>query len=336
MGQKDTITKNYMSDNGRFADVFNYIIYNGEPVIRQDMLRDVSPEELLVLETKENIIVTKDKMRDLEKVCIMKRDESIIYMLLGIENASEVHYAQPVRNFIGYADQVEKLSKENRKEKRLKSGAEFLSGIRKDDKIKAIITLTIYFGLNPWDGPKSLHDMLDVEDKRILRAVPNYKLNLIDPHEVEDTEKFISDFRYIAEFMKVAQDKDRMAELLKQKYDIYSNMDTDTAIVMKECGNMEIEIDEREKKTNMCAGIQGMIDDAVKEEHDRVCAGVQGMIDDAVKEEHDRMYQENMTRLLEDTIEYYTDGFIPLERALKKTGLSEKDFLKKVSEYTNR
>ena len=36
MGAADTITKAYMRENAVFADAFNYLIYDGEPVIEPE------------------------------------------------------------------------------------------------------------------------------------------------------------------------------------------------------------------------------------------------------------------------------------------------------------
>ena len=40
MGRKDTLTKEYMSQNDIFADVFNYLLYDGKPVIQPEHLVD--------------------------------------------------------------------------------------------------------------------------------------------------------------------------------------------------------------------------------------------------------------------------------------------------------
>ena len=121
MRKKDIATKKYMSDNVRFADVFNYAIYGGRQIIKHDMLKEISAEELLLMEGENGKLITRDRVRDLEKMCVIKKSGNIVYMLLGIENASNVHYAQPVRNglydFMGYADQVERKSKENRRKR---------------------------------------------------------------------------------------------------------------------------------------------------------------------------------------------------------------------------
>ena len=48
MGKVDTITKNYMSNNVVFADAFNYLMYDGNPVIRPEKLRELDTTEIAI------------------------------------------------------------------------------------------------------------------------------------------------------------------------------------------------------------------------------------------------------------------------------------------------
>ena len=137
-----------------------------------------------------------------------------------------------------------------------------MSGLKKEDKIAGIITLTVYFGDRPWDGPRSLHEMLSFDDKEILKLFPDYRINLIDPHEINNSEKFMSDFRYIIEFMKASGDKEKMNSLLNEKHNIYSNMERDAMVVIRECANINIKVEEKEERQDMCKAIDDMMNDA--------------------------------------------------------------------------
>ena len=55
---------------------------------------------------------------------------------------------------------------------------EFISGIRKTDRFLPVITLVLYYGEEDWDGPISLHDMLDVPET-IKKYINDYQLNII-------------------------------------------------------------------------------------------------------------------------------------------------------------
>ena len=72
----------------------------------------------------------------------------------------------------------------------------------------------------------------------------------------------MSDFRYIIEFMKASGDKEKMNSLLNEKHNIYSNMERDAMVVIRECANINIKIEEKEEKQDMCKAIDDMVKDA--------------------------------------------------------------------------
>lgn len=41
MGQKDTITKEYMKDADNFADAYNYFLYDGKKLIQPEQLQEM-------------------------------------------------------------------------------------------------------------------------------------------------------------------------------------------------------------------------------------------------------------------------------------------------------
>ena len=61
------VTKKYMSDNEKFADVFNYVLYDGCYVIRPEELTDCDTSQILIAENKVGGLTVKDKMRDIKK-----------------------------------------------------------------------------------------------------------------------------------------------------------------------------------------------------------------------------------------------------------------------------
>ncbi len=46
MGKVDTVTKAYMRKNNIFADAFNYLIYEGKPVVDLEQLRELDTTEI--------------------------------------------------------------------------------------------------------------------------------------------------------------------------------------------------------------------------------------------------------------------------------------------------
>ena len=166
MGRKDIITKEYMEDTEVFADVFNHMIYKGEKVIDPKNLKELDTANVIIPYGADGAEVPYQKYRDVFKILCAMEDENAVYLLLGVENQSNVHYAMPVKNMVydslEYAAQVQKAEashKKARKEKDPKEkkpdSAEFLSGFYREDRLIPIITVVVYFGADSWDAPKS-------------------------------------------------------------------------------------------------------------------------------------------------------------------------------------
>ena len=206
MGRIDTETKAFMSDPARFADAFNYLIFDGQPVIKPEALKPLDTTEIAI-PYGSNARVPEQKYRDVLKLVSIMKDDEAIYAVLGVENQAKIHYAMPVKDMLydalNYVRQVSEAKKTLEKGDAVTT-EEFLSGFRKEDRLLPVITLVIYFGSSEWDGPMSIHDMLSTKNKRLLDFVPDYRINLIAPTQVpdEDFEKFSTDFRDVMQFIK--------------------------------------------------------------------------------------------------------------------------------------
>lgn len=209
MGKQNTITKDYMSVPEHFADCFNYYLFNGEQIIKPADLKQLDATELAII-PEDSTDETVEKIRDLLKQCIVMQDYKATYLLLGIENQSDIHYALPVKNMnydaLNYGKQVSDIAKEHRKKKDITDSGEFLSGFTKEDKLKPIITLTIYFGAETWDAPRSLKEMFEEIDESIMKFVEDYKVHLIVPNEIQDFDKFATDFGKVMKYIAVSKE----------------------------------------------------------------------------------------------------------------------------------
>lgn len=88
-----------------------------------------------------------------------------------------------------FARQVTKAERSHSKEKGNKpSSGEFLGGFHKTDRLIPLVTLVIYWGPDRWDGPLTLREMYAATDDTIMQYVPDYKLNLISPEQMTDSE----------------------------------------------------------------------------------------------------------------------------------------------------
>ena len=99
MSDKDTITKEYMSQPKQFADLFNDYCYNGEEVIRPENLRELDTTSIVLPYGADGAVSPQQKDRDVLKM-LLKTDGKAAYCILGVENQSEIHTAMPVRNLL--------------------------------------------------------------------------------------------------------------------------------------------------------------------------------------------------------------------------------------------
>ena len=258
MGKKDTITKMYMSKPEYFADAFNYYLFDGNQTIQASDLCPVDPTELGIVFDDENKEIIQ-KVRDVLKQCIIMQDGRISYLLLGIENQSNIHYAMPVKNMIydalNYGQQVSEITKLHREKKDV-LGDEFLSGFSKADILKPVITLVIYFGVDTWDAPRSLKEMFGEVGEDILQFICDYKVNLLIPKEIKDFTKFKTDFGKAMKYISVSDDKNECKNIANKEQ--YRMINLETAQLLNECVGMEIIIKDREEKVDMCEAVKAI------------------------------------------------------------------------------
>ncbi len=268
LNNKDTYAKKYISDNKVFADAFNFLIYDGEEVIKPENLKPLDTSVLSVPFGDNNAQAPVQKIRDLLKLAEIKEDGENIYLILGVENQSEIHYAMPVRNMLydvlEYTRQVESTAKAHRETKDYKgvSTGEFLSGFYKDDKLIPVITLVIYFGVDEWMAPRSIYDMFEIKDKRVLSFVMDYRINLIAPYELDDekADKLHSNLKEVLLYIKNSNDKEKIRTLV-QNDKKYSRLERDAVNIINAFTNSKLKIDKSQEVVDMCKAIQDMIEE---------------------------------------------------------------------------
>ena len=269
MSIMDTQTKQYISRPNIFADAFNYLLYNGRQVIQPEALLPVDTTEI-AMPYGNGAKVPIQKYRDNMKIWAAMHDGKAVYVLLGSENQTKVHYAMPVKNMlydsINYAGQVEQARKSYKNFKydddgvRIKLTAEeFLSGFRKGDKLIPVITAVILFDPDNWNAPLSIHEMLDV-DEELLPFIPDYRINLIAPSKISDSDfssrdvtgKFHTGFGTLMQVIK-HQNEVGVADILRNA----PKVDVASADMIAEVANVKFEktIDKK-GEMDMCKGME--------------------------------------------------------------------------------
>ncbi len=263
MGRKDTVTKDYIKQNTIFADAFNYYIYGGQQRIMPKQLRELDAAETIVPYGADDAGEPEQVYRDVMKSMVAMKDERAAYLLLGIESQGEVNYAMPVKNLvydaINYARQVQKAASSHREAKDSKghSKGEFLSGFYKEDRLLPVITLVILFSPDEWDGPTSLHEMLNIEDEHILSLLPDYQIHLITPYGLSKDElnKFHSSLREVLTFIKYSKDKGKMEEAVR---DNFKKLRKEEINVLNYCANVNLKLPPGEEEVDVCKAWEDM------------------------------------------------------------------------------
>lgn len=271
MGVKDTITKEYMQNAEIFADAFNFLMYGGEQVIQPECLHELDTSAIALPYGDDDVSEPVQKTRDVLKSATMMADDNAAYLILGIENQTDVHYAMPARNMlydaIQYAKQISDAAKSHKNAKNTgDSKEEYLSGFYRTDKLLPVVTLVVYFGANEWDAPRSIHDMMLVKDERILAYAPDYKINLIAPNELTDEEmaKFRTDLRAVLKYIKYSKDKEKLMTALHEDI-IFRSVSRSTAEVINIVTNSTLTFDKKEESIDMCKAIEDIKADGIAE-----------------------------------------------------------------------
>lgn len=303
MGAADTVTKAYMKENTVFADAFNYLIYGGRPVVDPAQLKELDTTEIALPFGEENGSGAEDavqKYRDVLKSAVIKQDGEAAYILLGVENQTEVHYAMPVRNIIydalQYGRQVAEIAAKHRSDgTKGHSRSEYLSGFYKDDRIVPVITLVVHFGAKEWDGPLSLHEMMKLQNEELLEFVQDYRIHLIDPARLtrEDLEKFSTSLREVMGYIKYSRDKKSLSEFLNSGPQI---VEANAARVIRAVTKTPMKIPEGAEVIDMCKAIEDLMNDSKTEgELKGTIKTLAGLVKDGLLSMKDAAARANMT-----------------------------------------
>ena len=284
MGKKDAVSKHYMSKNEIFADAVNFYFFDGRQEVKPEDLEELDSSELVLpfgkstgrknakddnVQGKAALSVPVQKYRDILKRCVIRRCQETVYMIYGIETQSDIHYAMPVRSMLydalNYASQVSEIAWEHRKKGTYGSSGEFLSGFHKADRLWPVQTLVVYFGSMRWDGPRSLREMLVLPEGIKKSFLNDYRLNLLVPGEIEDFSKFHTDLGAVLEVLKVMEDRKELAELMREKSNVYEHLPRDAAELLRMFAKIDMEIEEDEEEINMCRAIDEMMAKAREE-----------------------------------------------------------------------
>ncbi|MBQ7176825.1 MAG: Rpn family recombination-promoting nuclease/putative transposase [Victivallales bacterium] len=221
MREKDSLSKELLSDPFVFADAFNGAVFGGEQVIAPDALSEMDTTVFFRSMMESGGEKTQERRRDVLKMLSCKTAGTTDYVILAVEEQSFVDYAMPLRtqtyDVAGYNKQAMEIRAFNRREKKEEVARHFVSQLLPGDRLNPIVTLVLFLSDAKWNGPRSLREMMKPFPKELEPFINDYKLNLVCPEEldIEDIHRFKSDLAAVLMAAKYARDNERLANVIK-------------------------------------------------------------------------------------------------------------------------
>ena len=269
MGKSNAAMKEYVGRKERFADLFNYILFQGELVIRPGDLEPVDGESDIIIDDKEEIEQEIHRYRDIT----MRWKYGCNFTILACENQKKVHYAMPVRNMLydslSYVEQIKAFWKE-KKDKKV-TPEEYLSRFCKEDKLFPVITIVMYYGLEEWDASLDLYGMFQLDErfqnnKTFQKYISNYRINLIDVGNLESVEKFRTDLQIVLGMLQYRSNTEKLMDYVNNNKEFFRNIDQETFRAIREFLHSENKLkkvlatveSKGEEKVDMCKALDDL------------------------------------------------------------------------------
>ena len=261
----DTILKTFWKNNQRFADLFNTVLFEGNPVLKPNDLQEVDTDVPSIIKFNGHA-ETVQRILDV----VRKTAYGVDFIIWGLENQEKIHYAMPLRHMIGdsliYLKEYNEIAAKNRKEKEYSTTDEFLSALKKDDRLHPVISLCIYYGEKEWDGPFNLLDMLVIPEY-LKPLVSDYRMNLIQVRQSENLCFQNQDISIVFDMIRSIYNKDyeTFHEMYKDKT-MSAELGLTVGSVVKSQAiiNEVMKMEEKRSEVDMCDALQRWFDEAVQ------------------------------------------------------------------------
>lgn len=265
-----------------FADLFNGSLFDGQQLIREDMLEEENEKGLVKAQDNHGNPAIIYRVRDNSKKGYFL--ENRLKVILAVENQRSVHYGMPVRNMMYDA-----------------------IAYTKEDRLSPLLTLVFYYGEDQdWDGPTSLHEMLQIPKdlESWKKYIPDYKINLVTSRTVKK-ENFHTGLREVFELLEVFSSREELEMLLREKEDHYKNLDGETSWLVEKFLDIPILKENQEKyrdergKVNMCTAIRDMVKNGEKRGEERsaklaLLLAKKNRLEDLEKISKDKEYRDKL------------------------------------------
>lgn len=191
---------------------------------------------------------------------------------------------------LNYEKQRAVIEQRHRKKNDL-SGAELLSGFSILDRLIPVMTLAVYWGTKPWDGPKELHEMLDIPPDLLhyKDKIGNYPMNLLEVRSIPNLEQYHGELKALLGFIKYQKNPALLKEFMAENKFLFQSMtmETDRAItVLGNAKQLETSVINRRHEgremIDVCEALEVMIEEGRIEGQTE--GGIRTLIEDNLEE----------------------------------------------------
>ena len=271
MGKNDIYMKRWLSNKRRFADLINGSLFQGKQVFLPNHLKESNPEQTLILRKPNGEDISVQRYRDI----MMVAEDGTRIVVLACENQDEIHYAMPVRGMLydalNYTEQISQIRKIRRENKELENSSEFLSGLKKSDRLTPVITVVFYYGEKEWDGTQDLHGLLALNAKEyelLKKYIPNYRINLIDPRRLNHDLCFQTDLQLVFGMLEYRKSKEGLQKYMQTNKKYFGSIDEDSYNAIRVLLGSGQQLPEAKQKSggiDMCKALDDLYQDGINE-----------------------------------------------------------------------
>lgn len=233
MGVSDPKGKKLIRDPRIACDMLNGGICNGVPYFREENMERLPETSDIVYMDGTGREKSKEQTPDVV-FCYHGKDRNII---ISFQNQKYMSLIMPVRESLSasllYERQIQERKNELKKQKMPGNGAEFLSGVKAEDRFSPVLGIVFYYGEEPWSSAVRLHEMLDFppDFPKIREFCPDYKVNVIHGGNV-DPKNFRTGLRQLFELLPYAADKKAMMAYIAENPSHFDNLDEECCEMM--------------------------------------------------------------------------------------------------------
>lgn len=235
MGKISNSINHYLSDNRRFADLFNGICFQGKTIVRAEELSEGTQVYYEMVQEPEKIGQSKkakERKERIRDICKRLKTGGVL-RILAVENQQMVDYTMPYRcmeyDVMEYGKQIDILRKRNRQGRHSNNIAEKIGGIKKEDRLTPVYTICLYHGVETWDGPRTLGDMMDFGDEEdgFRKFFKDYPMQLYCLNEEQDLQMFHTEVGLLFQALQYRKDRAGLKKLMERDQR-YQHIDAET------------------------------------------------------------------------------------------------------------